>query len=300
MKYSCYYGYAIKENGVEHILFNKHNKLANEIVLTYRPQDTSLLEFLELTKQCKQDVVIDVDFDFLENGVNDEVQEIFKAIAAKFPRVSFSIPLSFPLVEFFADNGIRFFLNVPACSWEEIQGMVECGVSQVIIGGDPLFSLPDVHEFLNSQKIKVRVCANMAQSNWLMTQDVKKFFIRPEDIDIYAPYIDVLYFMSYHDADQEVNFDVYSKKKRWAGELFPLISGLNVNINNLGIDPIFGPTRLTCGHKCMNPKRRCNICGRLFDLSNSIINHGMFYPNPNKRKDKEDGSTGNITQTDNN
>ena len=52
------------------------------------------------------------------------------------------------------------------------------------------FELPLVRAFCNEHGVRIRCFANVAQSRWEGTPIFKKFFIRPEDVDIYEDYVE--------------------------------------------------------------------------------------------------------------
>jgi len=54
----------------------------------------------------------------------------------------------------------------------------------------------------------------------------KQFFIRPEDVDIYGEYVDVIEF--YDSIEQQnVLYEVYFKDKEWNGKLREIIKGMD-------------------------------------------------------------------------
>lgn len=61
--------------------------------------------------------------------------------------------------------------------------------------------------------VNIRILPNIAQSQFADTEDVKKFFVRPEDIHHYEPYVDTLEFLC--DISKEATiYKIYAIDKK--------------------------------------------------------------------------------------
>jgi hypothetical protein len=116
--------------------------------------------------------------------------------------------------------------------------------------------------------VNIRMYPNVAQAPTICEafspegEDIKKFFIRPEDLDQYEDYVDVIEFFGPLDK-QDVLMDIY-KDGYWMGGLDELIIGFKDKINCMNLMPDFGFYRLACGHRC--DLEKCNYC----DISKSL------------------------------
>jgi len=85
-------------------------------------------------------------------------------------------------------------------------------------------------------------------------------YIRPEDIDTYAEFIEHFEF----DADNSLQkehtlYHVYAENKNWPGNLNLLLTYLNMDVDNRGFEvipveegdtKIFAHRRVNCGQRC--------------------------------------------------
>ena len=120
---------------------------------------------------------------------------------------------------------------------------------------------------LQDQGVILRVIPNIAQcyvDGKGIIPEITKFWIRPEDTEIYEEYIDVFEFYKLDDVRISTVYKVY-KNRQWLGDLKDLILDLDVDINNKTISPHFGRMRTTCRKKCLYGK--CNVCLNIADLA---------------------------------
>ena len=186
--------------------------------------------------------------------------------------------------------GIPFYFQYPISDWDVLTGYVNLGVSDVFITGVLAFELDKVKEVLAEKGITIRCYANICQSIWDEGDTFKKFYIRPEDMDIYSQYIDVVEF---YDAENQQNvlYDVYFHDKKWVGDLREIVKGLRVKVNNyyiLGSD--FAERRAKCGKKCLKGNR-CSLCERIKELAETIENSDEY--EVYERTMREDGKGSN-------
>lgn len=164
-----------------------------------------------------------------------------------------------------------FYFSEPCWTWDQFMSCISLGVTDVYISGDLGFELDKVSKVAKENNIQVRCYANIAQANeWEDWSDgIKKFFIRPEDIDIYSEYVDVIEFYGSVER-QNVLYEIYFKDKEWNGKLREIIQGIKNDVNNyylLGEE--FAKRRIRCDRGCLKGKN-CKLCDRLIDLANSL------------------------------
>lgn len=163
---------------------------------------------------------------------------------------------------------IPFFFNTIATNWEILREMLELGVSDIYIGGMLGFDLERVNKFV-PVNIQIRSYANICQYEWDNSKGFKTFFIRPEDLNYYSNFIDVIEFYKSEDI-QNTLYEVYFHSKEWNGNLREIIKGLRVDINNyyiLGSE--FARRRAQCRRKCIKGER-CELCDGLIDLAKTL------------------------------
>lgn len=166
--------------------------------------------------------------------------------------------------------GIPFYFSTPVLTWDQLNNYLEAGVSDVIISGELGFDLSRIRFLTNQKNVQIRSYVNIAQSSaWINGVGFKDFFIRPEDIDIYSEYIDIIEFYDSVDK-QNVLYEIYFKDKEWNGKLREIIQGLKSDINNyyiLGSE--FGRRRTQCQKKCIKGEN-CKLCDKLMELADTL------------------------------
>ena len=167
-------------------------------------------------------------------------------------------------------HGTPFYFSEPCYDWDQLKANISLGVSDVFISGTLGFELDKVSAIAKANNVKIRCYANITQSwgaNW--GDGFKGFYIRPEDVDFYDQYVDIIEF--YNSVDkQNVLYEVYFKDKEWNGNLREIIQGLTLDINNyyiLGSE--FARRRSQCGKKCLKGNR-CELCDRLVELAKNL------------------------------
>lgn len=261
---------------------------ADEIIIKYNepaPLD-HLIWFA--TEKCKPEQRLVIDFDFVTILLIDEIagkiyneeekQERFKneiekiiALKEQHSNIAIRIDISYnemfsTLVQAFKDNKITFFLNYLPQTIAEVDALVKYGVSDVYIANYLGFNLTDIRRI--AENVNIRVYPNVAQNPPICDlidesdNSIKAFFIRPEDLEVYEDYVDIIEFYGAIDK-QDVLMDIY-KDGYWMGSLNELILDFKEDINCMNLMPDFGFYRLACGHRC--DLEKCNYC----DISKSL------------------------------
>lgn len=136
-------------------------------------------------------------------------------------------------------------------------------VPKIIVGGQLGFSL----KYLDKKNTEIMINPAYIYGE---KGDLKSFFIRPEDIDLYEEIVDILFFIPKNIKYEEVLFDVYKKRKVWYGDLKDIVINLKSPFYNQYLfndDKInFGEMRLTCRKKCIN----CRYCDNILVLQDLI------------------------------
>lgn len=180
---------------------------------------------------------------------------------------------------------IDFYFESYVSEWEKLLEILELGVSDVFITEELCFDLKRVSNIAHQYNVKLRVFPNVSQKSWDNMPALKSFFIRPEDVEEYSDYIDILEI--YGDRKkQEIYYKIYSKDKKWFGDLGELIIGLNYSLDSRFTIPRFGEKRTTCQRKCLKGEK-CKICEKIEKLSKTLEKANILVKI--NKEDKENG-----------
>jgi len=161
------------------------------------------------------------------------------------------------------NHEINFYYLKTLTTFEEVRALQDIGASTVIIGG-PIFFQMDKLEKID---IKKRVVANCAITDELPRKDgVVGTWIRPEDIDLYEQYVDIIEFQRVNQDQERALIRIYVDQHNWPGDLGMIINDLNYLGVNRMIPPTLAERRLTCGQRCQE-SNRCHLCWRMLDLA---------------------------------
>lgn len=228
--------------------------------IDYRNKEIKLLSFLNQYAQSQR---VNIR---LPEGVTENDIELLEAAVDK----GFNIAIILPGTKYakrLKDKNIKFYFEESCYTWDDLQRQINLGVSDVFISGQLGFEIKQVSEMIGD--IQIRCYANICQPNVFGEDGFKSFYIRPEDVDFYSKYVDIIEFFN-SVRNQQVLYDIYFKTKEWNGKLREIIKGMTSDINNyyiLGSE--FARRRSECGKKCLKGNR-CQLCDRLTELANTI------------------------------
>lgn len=257
---------------------SKSIKRYDEILISY--EDQSIFDLENFIQKYKgQRIIIEVRlFKFLERRMWVDINALFSRyhnLAICFI-VNNETILSQEEKEEISTLMAPYFFSASISTWDQLHYYLNLGASDVYITENLGFDIEAVARLTHQHGAKVRVYPNVAQSSVRDESGLYKFFIRPEDIDLYSEYIDVLEFWG-ELSRQDILFHIYANLKKWLGNLNDLILDLNCDIDNKTIFPAFGHFRLTCRKECLRGAKRCNICNVISDFSKTLSeNEYMF------------------------
>ena len=247
---------------------------ADEWTIEYNSRDTTLLEFLEIHKDIRINLHITekVDITFLED------------LAKKFPNLYFELSINFldDIVE--KKPKFNYFFDILVNNWDTFIGLIYKGITDIYIVENMGFELDKIAEMAHKENISIRTFPNVAQSAWKGIVSLKKFFIRPEDVEVYEPYVDTFEFFG-DDSRLETYYKIYAKDKKWFGLLKELIIDFNSDIDNKYVIPRFAEKRISCGKKCFKGGK-CSRCNRIQELSESLEKSKLIVRVDNDKVDK--------------
>ena len=175
------------------------------------------------------------------------------------------------------EKEVPFFFNTYCDKWELLYWLIELGVSDVYVTDQLAFDIVDVKKICEKASVNVRIIPNSAQSLY-ETNKLRTFFIRPEDLDDYDPYVDICEFYNINKDNpksQEILYKIYKYDKRWAGDLGEIIYGLQgIELNSQFLHPSWVRRRIKCGKKCLRGDG-CNMCEIMYGLMQSLRDAGV-------------------------
>ena len=185
------------------------------------------------------------------------------------------------LIPAIKELGYKVFWTFPASTYWELQGLLDLGVDQVLLDAPLYFDLPNVKRLCGDTEI--RLVANKCINNYMKRKDgICGTYIRPEDIEVYEPFVSHIEFDSDNSLQKENTlYHVYAENKQWPGNLDILLTHLNREVDNRGFEVVpsnendekaFAHRRLTCKQQCQSGGR-CNYCYQIFDFINAIDKH---------------------------
>lgn len=168
-------------------------------------------------------------------------------------------------------EGIKWYWPYPITSYYELNEILALGPSYVVLGPPLSFDLETVKKL--TKEVKLRLTCNCARPAYLPDERAQpQFFsqwVRPEDVKLYEPYIDVFEFEANELKKEETLLHVYKDNQNWPGNLNLLIDKLNYNVDNRAIPDEFGAARINCRQKCMSGGR-CLLCKRALEFSEAL------------------------------
>lgn len=161
-------------------------------------------------------------------------------------------------------NNIQFYYLDPARSFRELRALKDMGAKWAIIDAPLFFQMDKVKEI----GINLRIPANLSIRGALPhTDGVPGPWIRPEDVNLYEPYIDTIEFGRVNLEQERALFRIYAEQKHWPGDLSLIIQDINYPGVNRMIPPTLAEKRLNCAQRCQE-NGQCKLCWRVLDLAN--------------------------------
>lgn len=280
MKYCCEY-------------FGEFAKVGyfDELIVHLRPnEDIKNIEDF-FSKHKKQTIIIQVldNHDFLEGGKASRILSLLPPLEYKY-KFKLNNPFdeeTIQIVEECKKLGIPYFFDILVDEWDVLNAVAAYEPTDMYIVNTLGFELAEVSRKLHKQNINIRVYPNIAQSRVSGGNSLCKFWIRPEDTDVYDHFVDVFEFLvDVHNNNlKELYYTIYAEEMMWSGPLNLIIAGLEEEIDNRGIFNAFPLKRIECAKAC-EKNAQCSLCYQLANISNMIVEKGyeIQYPQSSNRK----------------
>lgn len=245
---------------------SKYLNEVDELIIPFHGTIDKLSDFL--TEHQKQRIILDIREDWKEF-----YGAILEPIVAEHSNLVIRLPNQESVLNSNIQNTkIPYFINEVCVEWERLNEVIELGVTDVYISEQLCFELADVAKLAAATGVRTRVYPNIAQSARSSTNALKKFFIRPEDVDIYhRRYISTFEF--YYPKEVDINWDVlyraYAINKKWRGPLKEIIIGLDDDIDSTYVSPRWAELRMNCRRKCLKGYN-CSVCIQIASLAKAF------------------------------
>lgn len=247
-------------------------KDVDEWSIDYNPEDKTLFKFLDTYKDKRINFRVLDKIDITEPlGIN-----FIKDLQKEYPNVYIQFPIySKEIMDIIKENEIKnYFFSTYVNNIDMFYSLVNNGVSDMYIVEALGFELEKLSKVAKEKNVSIRVFPNIAQSLVADIPDLKKFFIRPEDIQDYEKFVDVCEF--YYEDNKCINyFNIYKNKQEWFGDLSEIINGLNIKLDSRFVLPRFGELRSRCGKKCFKGEP-CHICELIEETAQSMEEAGLL------------------------
>ena len=171
------------------------------------------------------------------------------------------------------NRDIPFYFGFAISSFYELQSLKSLGVRYVRLAPPLFFELDKVKNI----GIPVRAVPNVAYDAYFPHENgICGQWIRPEDVEVYEPYIEVLEF---EDADlpkERALFRIYHDAHEWPGELNMLFTNFNhPGLNRLMPDKDLALRRTNCGQRCQ-AGGSCRLCERYIWLAQPQVIEDLY------------------------
>lgn len=267
----------------------RHFDKVDEVVFDYKGTEY-LTEFIPNLLKPNQRATINV--------TNLDIEEIFEyLLILKQKHENFVIQLNWfnqrEWIPSLKENNIQFMFYNYATTIDQAYAFSQYEVSDIYICEGLGFNLKQLQK-IREKGIALRVYPDIAQSNDnYPVPDINKFFIRPEGLDQYEKYIDIIE-LYVPDSRVSVVYEIY-KQRHWNGYLEDLITGFSegFSIHNNTILPLFDQLRIDCNRGCLL-KDNCHYCHRSLDIGPLMEENDLYITrerNPLIEKDAEDESS---------
>ena len=243
-------------------------KEAKQVKIVFRPESENLEKYIETNQEKQIYMLLKPEYFTLENMKRIESLKKFENWTLILPvELILDAKKKLDMVKFNAikDCCNKYMFTDMIGNWEVLQFILSLEPSEVYLTNMLGFCIPDAKKVCGSTGI--RLVANMAQTAWDSSPDLTKFFIRPEDVDVYTPYISGIEFVG--DAPiQEVCYKVYNRGY-WYGDLCELIIGFDDHVDSRTLPPQFGEYRLKCKKRCITGSK-CTLCNSMKVFSEKL------------------------------
>lgn len=180
------------------------------------------------------------------------------------------------LADYMKKYNQTFFFEKHITDWDILIGVLSLDVSDVYITDSMGFELDKIKEVTKAYNCQIRIFIDMCQSSFPPLNPIFSFWIRPEDIDFYSQYVDVIERWRPGDTTQDdTYYEIFMITKRWDGDLGEIIHGLEgCELDSRRFIPSWR-RRATCGKRCLKGSP-CRVCYFIEKLTKSLKDDNLI------------------------
>ena len=268
----------------------RYNDVVDEIVFSYANFNDGIVNEMKNWKD-EQRIIIDICY-----GGEPKIIPILQMCKKKHENLVIRLSTNMEnMVKKLQEAGLPYFFSNYAKTADEVYSMIKRGATDVYVTENLGFNLKDIGFYCKSKRISVRVIPNIAQYAAGFGEEVPdayKFFVRPEDVDLYDQYVNVFEIVCPNNK-LSVTYEIY-RNGVWTGDLGQLIIGLREPFYNSGIVDYFGEARIKCQHRCMQEK--CQLCQNMKELAGRLYENNLAIESDRKEWKSETKSYQEIVQ----
>lgn len=228
-------------------------KQAQEIKVSYG----DLGEMLDYKEElCDKTIIVEITEN---NGIVDmeELDKFDNLILSLY-----NIERCYTLTQFYP-----FYWEKPLTSMDEVKQMIDEfeNLAYLRVGAPLSYNLKKLRQLTS---LPIRLTATKPDEDKRFPQDgLFGTWIRPEDIGVYAQYIDTIDLSVHKDLRrQQTLLKIYQEQKEWPGNLNLLLEGFGFNIDNRAIPEDWAKSRVKCGQRCFESST-CNLCQTMIEFA---------------------------------
>lgn len=264
--------------------FKYFDKNKTQIFIKYKPDIKKLDNFIKeyseyriviaFEEKDSQGVSFLASVDKKTAFLNDckIIQTLLKINANLNVDITVRIPIYHEIIEeILNEYNIPHYYQYICCDWEDLLGFCSLNITDIRIGGNLAFMMEFVKNFTKERGIRIRCFCNYCEKKWDTINIIKNFFIRPEDILLYAKYVDTFEFKDINNNEAyNTLYEIYAIEHKWNGKLNEIIFNYDGEEDNRTIIPNFGKYRLRCQRKCFMVPNFCRVCDRVKEASDFL------------------------------
>lgn len=201
----------------------------------------------------------------------DETWSVLSAYKDLFPDRIKIATYDIPMIQEAIKQGFAVYYTPVVKDYMALHALEAMGCSEIRIDGPLFFDLPQVRK---STKMIIHTCPNLALYNHLPHQNpIHGTWIRPEDVPLYEPYIDVLEPHGITPPAQGTAYKIYAIDAHWNGDIANIILDFNKDnkiVPNYNIISDLAERRIDCKQSCER-LGSCTLCDRGFTLARTLL-----------------------------
>lgn len=271
---------------VPYIMYSESREKAQVIELIVTEKNIySIEQFVQQNRLEHPDQEILLNFRYSREEIDDHYLLLFDIIQKIFDSdIIISIDLYFfeRAVEA-KENGWRILPPFTCNNWDTYYRLInQKFITDIRIGGELLFELPDVRACASRRVIKIWACCNEVPRSYTIEKPSELYldgFIRPEDVQLYSEYIDVFELSPFVDDKEGLDtlYRIYAEDKKWKGDLQLIIKGIFTKIDGGTLmKQQWSKYRVDCRRNCMKG-HSCRICPNQLVIAKTMQEEGFTF-----------------------